>query len=170
MLRIKSRCETELWHLSQWVRLQISWQSPTLNLSEKALNHQRGAHAEQFSVLVEQTHVYLPVRPCSALLITFREISQSPSTRPSLNSINYRQGRSAARQPYLQPRKQLEVNNEAWLAQFMGCCKIATMIKISVRWKTMVQLFFSRLRWNIFTLPSSSSCLSSPMTSFAGFG
>lgn len=88
--------------------------------------------------LADTPCVYLLVSPCSVLLIILREVSQCQHQLIPL-PINYQQGQSDVRRPYLQPWKQLEVNNEAWLLCFMSCCKIATMIKISVRWKTMVQ-------------------------------
>lgn len=122
-----------------------------------ALLHQRQVCVVQPSVLsVTDDRICLFT---SQSMLSAPHYSPGSLQLPSPPPINHRQGRSNVRQPYLQPRKQLEVNNEAWLLQFMGRSKIATMIKISVRWKTMVQPFISTLPWNIYSHSSSLSFL-----------
>ncbi len=146
---VKSKCQIEQLRRGAnphvWVHLQITeslipgWCTQHCIIMAKSIG--------MYWVLL-MSRVYLLVSPCSLLLVILRQASRAgTSSVPS--HINYRQGQRDVRRAYLLPWKQLEVNNEAWLLRFMSRSKIATMIKISVRWKTMVQPFLSSLLWNI---------------------
>lgn len=138
---------------SQWSHLNVKLSNynvaliPTFGSFYRLYNYRASAHS-----IISRSGWSNGV--CLVTTITFY-LFTSQSSFPAKSSIvntssipapiNYLQGQSHARRPYLQPWKQLEVNNEAWLLCFMGHGEIASMIKISVRWKTMALPFLTGL-------------------------
>ncbi|TNN87937.1 hypothetical protein EYF80_001901 [Liparis tanakae] len=86
----------------------------------------KGGNYDKYSFCVQEHNLMMTHRIGHGRIIVTTgplhpQIHQPSLPVPAPAPVNHRQGQSDVRRPYLQPWKQLEVNNEAWPLRFMSC-------------------------------------------------